>query len=83
MAELVVVRSESATAVVARVRLFSCMNAHVAIPSGPVVKRLATDGTLLALLRIAHTRRLQLLHVVVQLHLRINVGHCSRGVTEV
>ena len=45
------------------------MNAHVAIPSGPVVKRLATDGTLLAFLRIAHTRRLQLLHVVVQLHL--------------
>ena len=47
------------------------MNAHVAIPSGPVVKRLATDGTLLALLRVAHPRRLQLLHVVVQLHLRL------------
>ena len=45
------------------------MNAHVAIPSGPVVKRLAADGTLLALLGIAHTRRLQLLHVVVELHL--------------
>ena len=50
------------------------MNAHVAIPSGPVVKRLATDGTLLAFLRIAHTRRLQLLHVVVQLHLRLGGG---------
>ena len=50
------------------------MNAHVAIPSGPVVKRLPTDGTLLAFLRIAHTRSLQLLHVVVQLHLCLGGG---------
>ena len=55
------------------------MNAHVAIPSGPVVKRLATDGTLLAFLRIAHSRRLQLLHVVVQLHLRLRGGKRSIG----
>ena len=41
----------------------------MAVPGGSVVERLATDGALLPLLRVAHAGRLQLLHVVVQLHL--------------
>ena len=45
------------------------MNAHVAVPSGTVVECFSTDGTLLPLLWVSHTGRLQLLHVVVQLHL--------------
>ena len=41
----------------------------MAVPGGSVIERLATNGALLPLLRIAHASRLQLLHVVVQLHL--------------
>ena len=49
----------------------TCMNAHVAVPSGSVVECLSTDRTLLPFLWIAHPCSLQLLHVVVQLHLRL------------
>ena len=49
----------------------TCMNAHVAVPSGTVVECLSTDGALFPFLWIAHACSLQLLHVVVQLHLRL------------
>ena len=40
------------------------------VPRGPVVKRLAADGTLFAFFGIAHAGRSHLLHVVVQLQLQ-------------
>ena len=39
------------------------------VPRGPVVERLAADGTLFAFFGIAHAGRGHLLHVVVQLQL--------------
>jgi len=50
------------------------VNAHVPVPGGPVVQGLAADGALLPLLGVAHAGRLQLLHVVVQLHLGLAQG---------
>ena len=40
------------------------------VPRGPVVERLAADGTLFAFFGIAHAGRGHLLHVVVQLQLK-------------
>ena len=48
------------------------VDAHVPVPRGPVVERLAADGTLFAFFGIAHAGRGDLLHVVVQLQLQGN-----------
>ena len=47
------------------------MNAHVPVPRGPVVQSLPADWTFLPLLGVSHPRRLEFLHVIVQLHLRL------------
>ena len=51
------------------VLLLTSMDAHVSIPSGSVVQSFSTDGAFLPLLWIAHSSRLQFLHIIVQLHL--------------
>jgi len=81
--QLVVVCTEPAATVTTGIGLLPSMDAHMSVPCGSVVQSFATDGTFLPLLRVAHTRGLQLLHVVVQLHLCIDIGHGSCWVTEV
>lgn len=83
VSQLVVVCSEPSAAIAARIGLLTSMDAHVTVPCGSIIESLSTDGTLLPLLWVPHTSGLQLLHVVVQLHLCIDVGHSCGGITEV
>ena len=53
-----------------QIRKLTGVDSHVPVPRGPVVERLAADGTLFAFFGIAHAGRGHLLHVVVQLQLK-------------
>lgn len=52
--QFVVISAEASATKAAWVRLFTGMDSHVPIPRGPVIERLAANGTFFALLGVAH-----------------------------